>query len=391
MSRLHSTLAAALAVSIVSLAACSAHARSEEETVRLSNEVLREFLDLRVKQIPASLLSEGHGVAIIPNVIKVGLVVGGQHGKGVIVAREPDGSWRAPMFISFTGGSIGWQVGAQATDIILVFKTQKSVENLMRGKFTLGADAAVAAGPVGRRTSAATDAELKAEIYSYSRSRGLFAGLSIDGSVLQVHDDLNAAYYGPVAPGAPPQRVPESALALVQSIAKLCATPEVGEAGIPFEPLPAAREPTLAAPQPTISQPSLAPQSVVTQPIVTQPIVTQPLAPQPFAPQPVQELEELRGELVKAVANLHPLLDNSWRRYLALPDEVSQRTKRPPADEVLATLRRFDAVAANPQYQALQERGEFQTAHGLLRAYYESLTAIASSKLSLPPPPRVPR
>lgn len=390
MSRLYSMFSAAL-ISIVSLGAGSVHGRSEEETVRLSNEVLREFLDLRVKQIPASLLSEAHGVAIIPNVIKVGLVVGGQHGKGVIVAREPDGSWRAPMFISFTGGSIGWQVGAQATDIILVFKTQKSVENLMRGKFTLGADAAVAAGPVGRRTSAATDAELKAEIYSYSRSRGLFAGLSIDGSVLQVHDDLNASYYGPIAPGAPPQRVPESALALVQTIAKLCATAEVAEAVIPFEPLPPAREPTLAGPQPAITQPSFAPQPMATQTIVTQPMVTQSLAPQPFAPQPVQELEELRGELVKAVGNLNPLLDNSWRRYLSLPEEISQRNKRPKADDVLSTLRRFDAVAANPQYQALQERGEFQSAHGLLRAYYESLTAVASSKLSLPPPPRVPR
>ena len=385
MSRLNWMIVAALAVSLSPLATGRAVARSEEETVRLSNEVLKEFLDLRVKQIPASLLAEAHGVAIIPNVIKVGLVVGGQHGKGVMVAREPDGSWRAPMFVSLTGGSIGWQVGAQATDIVLVFKTQKSVEGLMRGKFTLGADAAVAAGPVGRRTSAATDSELKAEIYSYSRSRGLFAGLSIDGSVLQVHDDLNAAYYGPVAPGAPPQTVPQSALTLVQTIAKLCAAPEVAEAGVPFEPLPAAREPTLAGPQPAITQ-QLAP-----QPMVTQPMPAHQFAPQSFAPQPVQELEELRSELAGAAANLNPLLDNGWRRYLALPEEISQRNKRAPANEVLATLRRFDAVAENPQYRALQERGEFQTAHGLLRAYYESLTAIASSKLSLPPPPRVPR
>src|SRR5262245_42119336 len=115
MKSLHWLIAAAVAVSLSPLAAGRAAARSEEETVRLSNEVLREFLELRVKQIPASLLSEAHGVAIIPNVIKVGLVVGGQHGKGVIVAREPDGSWRAPVVISFTGGRLGWQVRAQGT------------------------------------------------------------------------------------------------------------------------------------------------------------------------------------------------------------------------------------------------------------------------------------
>jgi lipid-binding SYLF domain-containing protein len=334
-----------------------AAARSEEETVRLANEVLKEFLDLRVKQIPASLLAEAHGVAIIPNLVKVGLVVGGQHGKGVIVAREADGSWRAPMFISLTGGSIGWQVGAQATDIVLVFKTQKSVEGLMRGKFTLGADAAVAAGPVGRRTSAATDAELKAEIYSYSRSRGLFAGLSIDGSSLQVHDDLNAAYYGPAVPGGPPQTVPESALQLVQAIARLCSPAEVVQAA------PAAGLPPLEA-------------------------VPTPATPRP---QPMADTGAIQAELARSLADLNPLLDEGWQRYLAMPAEVYQRGRAPAPDALLAVLKRFDAVAQNPQYRSLQERREFQTAHGLLRAYYEALAAAGAPKLSLPPPPSVPR
>jgi lipid-binding SYLF domain-containing protein len=361
--------------------------------------VLKEFLDLRVKQIPASLLSEAHGVAIIPNVIKVGLVVGGQHGRGVIVVREADGSWRAPMFLSLTGGSIGWQAGAQATDIVLVFKTQKSVDGLMRGKFTLGADAAVAAGPLGRRTSAATDAELKAEIYSYSRSRGLFAGVSLDGSAVQIHDDLNAAYYGVATPGAPPQQVPESALQLVQSIARLCSASEVvapGQAAVPIETLPAGREPTLAGPQlqgalqPSVQpapQPA-APQSVITSPAFPQPSLPQAGLPQAGLPAASLDLDELRSELAKASANLGPMLDNSWRRYLSLPPEISQRGRGPARDDLLAALRRFDAVAENPQYRALQERGEFQTTHGLLRAYYEALNAAASSRLSLPPPPR---
>jgi lipid-binding SYLF domain-containing protein len=333
-----------------------AAARSEEETVRLANEVLKEFLDLRVKQIPASLLAEAHGVAIIPNVIKVGLVVGGQHGKGVVVVREPDGSWRAPMFVSLTGGSIGWQVGAQSTDVVLVFKTQKSVEGLFRGKFTLGADAAVAAGPIGRRAGAATDAELKAEIYSYSRSRGLFAGVSLDGSALQVHDDANAAYYGAAAPGGAPPAVPQSALTLVQSIAQLTAVP----------------------------------QSVQAAPAVG-PDLTPVPTPAARRPEPLGGLAALQAELAKSATDLSPLLDDAWRRYLALPAEVYERGRAPSADVLVATLRRFEAVAQNPQYRALAERAEFQATHGLLRAYYEALSATASPQLSLPPPPSVPR
>lgn len=352
-----------------------AHARSEEQTVRLANEVLQEFLDLRVKQIPASLLSEAHGVAIIPNVIKVGLVVGGQHGKGVVVVREPDGSWRAPMFVSLTGGSIGWQAGAQSTDIVLVFKTQKSVEGLFRGKFTLGADAAIAAGPIGRRAGAATDAELKAEIYSYSRSRGLFAGVSLDGSSLQVHDDANAAYYGVAAPGGAPPAVPESALALVQSIARLTAAPQIVPA------TPRGREPL---------SPIDIPQGNIVNDKDSRPLhsVPTPAAPRP---QPRGELAALQAELAKAATSLSPLLDDAWRRFLALPAEVFERGRAPRADVLLATLRRFEAVAQNPQYRALHERGEFQSTHGLLRAYYEALSASASPQLSLPPPPSVPR
>jgi len=200
-----------------------AHARNEDQTIRAAHEVLQQFLDLQIRQIPDSMLAEAHGVAIIPDVIKRGFVLGGQRGKGVVIVRQPDGSWRAPSFITITGGSIGWQAGAQSTDFVLVFKTQQSVEGLMRGKFTLGADAAVAAGPVGRRAGASTDTELKAEIYSYSRSRGLFAGVSLEGSALQVDDIANAAYYGAAAPGNTVPPVPQSALELVEIIARLTA------------------------------------------------------------------------------------------------------------------------------------------------------------------------
>jgi lipid-binding SYLF domain-containing protein len=148
------------------------------------------------KTIPEFLLQDAVGIAIIPDVVKLGFIIGGEHGKGVLLLKSQDGSWSNPIFITLSGGSIGWQVGAQSADIILVFKTKRSVDGVLSGKFTLGVDVAAAAGPLGRRASASTDMELKAEIYSYSRSRGFFAGLSLDGAVLQIDDQGNAAFYG---------------------------------------------------------------------------------------------------------------------------------------------------------------------------------------------------
>jgi lipid-binding SYLF domain-containing protein len=114
----------------------------------------------------------------------------------VLLVRESGGGWSDPVFVSLTGGSIGWQVGGTSTDVILVFKNRKGVEGLLKGKFTLGADAAVAAGPVGRSAEAATDVMLKSEILSYSRSRGLFAGVSLEGAALLIDEDATDAYYG---------------------------------------------------------------------------------------------------------------------------------------------------------------------------------------------------
>lgn len=168
----------------------------EREKVDLATVILDEINQIPEKGIPPSLLANAAGVAIIPNVIKVGLMVGGRFGKGVLLLRNEQGNWSDPVFISLTGGSLGWQIGAQSTDVILVFKTPRSVAGILNGKFTLGADAAVAAGPVGRNLSGATDPTLSAEIYSYSRSRGLFAGVSLEGSILQVDDPANVAYYG---------------------------------------------------------------------------------------------------------------------------------------------------------------------------------------------------
>ena len=142
---------------------------------------------------------------------------------GVVVLRDENGGWRPPIFITITGGSFGWQIGVQATDIVLVFKTKTSVEHLIRGTFTIGGDVAVAAGPVGRQAEAATDARLKAEIFSYSRSRGLFAGLALDGSVIQVDTQANVVYYRSASTGqaGQPQTLPPSAARLLGEIGKL--------------------------------------------------------------------------------------------------------------------------------------------------------------------------
>ena len=171
----------------------------QEEDERASNavKVLDEVMRMPEQAIPNKLLETAHAVAVIPGVVKAGLVVGGRHGKGLVSVRSADGTWSHPSYISLTGGSIGFQAGVQSTDVVLVFRTPRGVDSIVHGKFTLGADAAVAAGPVGRTAQASPDGQLKAEIYAYSRSRGLFAGVALDGAVLSIDNDANESVYGP--------------------------------------------------------------------------------------------------------------------------------------------------------------------------------------------------
>jgi lipid-binding SYLF domain-containing protein len=179
---------------------------SEQETERANNavRVLKEIMSAPDKRVPAEMLANAYAVAVIPDVIKAGFVIGGRHGVGLVSVKAADSTWSNPSFVSMTGGSIGFQAGIQSTDVILVFRTQRGVDSIVHGKFTLGADASVAAGPVGRDAHVATDAQLKAEIYSYSRSRGLFAGIALDGSVLAIDNDANQAVYGE---GVTPRRI----------------------------------------------------------------------------------------------------------------------------------------------------------------------------------------
>jgi len=167
----------------------------EEGRLLMATQVLDEIRASRDSAIPDRLLDRAYGIVVVPSVTKVAFIAGGRWGKGAMVVRDKDGRFTNPIFINLAGGSVGWQWGAQSTDIVLVFTTRAGVEGITGGKLTLGADASVAAGPVGRSASAATDQNFAAEVYSYSRSRGLFAGIALDGTSLSVDRKANAAYY----------------------------------------------------------------------------------------------------------------------------------------------------------------------------------------------------
>jgi lipid-binding SYLF domain-containing protein len=195
-SVLRRTALVAILAALTSFYAASALAGNREEArVLTATQVLQEMQQMPDQFAPDWLLARAYGIAVIPNVIKVGFVAGGRRGQGLLTVRDQSGRWSNPAFVSLTGGSFGWQAGVQSTDIILVFTTRASVDGISDGKVTLGADASVAAGPVGRQASGATDVNFRAEVYSYSRTRGLFAGIALDGSALTIDRKANAAYY----------------------------------------------------------------------------------------------------------------------------------------------------------------------------------------------------
>lgn len=324
----------------------------EEQIVAASTTVLNEAMAAPGNAIPQAMLDDCHGVAIIPNVVKGSFIVGARHGRGLLFVRESNvtetgGVWHAPVFITLTGGNIGWQIGVQSSDIVLVFKTARSIQGLLSGKLTLGADAAAAAGPVGRETAVATDGKLQAEIYTYSRSRGLFAGVSIDGSVIQIDRFATGAYYPSTGPGQPVV-VPESAGNLTMAIAHF--------AGHAPPVTPAADGVSVGA---------------------NMGLVQQNVA---------RESEVLRTQITQIAPRLYQLLDDQWTNYLALPISMV-RGENPSPEDLKQTIDHFAAVATNPQYQTLAARPEFRSVESLLQHYQQSLTATAGS-LNLPPPPQ---
>jgi lipid-binding SYLF domain-containing protein len=179
------------------VAPVSAGAPSNEKTLEHAAEVLTELSGIPLKEIPPRLLSEAQGVAIIPRVVRAGFVIGGRGGHGIVLARDKDGRWGEPVFVDLGGASVGFQAGVESTDVVLVFRTHKSLERLLegKGKLTLGGDASISAGPLGRDAMIGTDARLDGEILSYSRSRGLFAGVSFDGAVIRTDRASTAMFH----------------------------------------------------------------------------------------------------------------------------------------------------------------------------------------------------
>ncbi len=324
----------------------------ETVTVQNAARVLQESVNIP-SGIPLGLMSNAQALVIIPDVLKLGFIVGGRRGHGVVVVRTQDGSWSNPVFVTITGGSVGYQAGVQATDVILVFRSNKSVGNLLSGQFTLGADAAVAAGPVGRQAAASTNIQMQAEIYSYSRSRGLFAGVSLDGSALQIDSESNATYYA--SPGIAPFDVlagrvghtPAEVTFLKDLLTKYAPPVPGATVGVDLSTLPG---PTNASPN----------------------------------------LEATRQQLAASSAQLQSRLEPNWRQYLALPPGVASPGPSPSVPAVNETLRRFDTVARDSQYQVLTQMPEFRTTYGLLRQYAGGLSELASRPIAtstMPPPP----
>ncbi len=198
-------LHACLAVAVLLFALPAAAASKEEQRVADSADVLDQFLRIPEQSIPPAMLARAYAVAVVPSVVRIGFGLGARRGKGILVVRQEDGSWSNPAFITLTGGSFGFQAGVQRTDVVLVFKTRRGVDNITNGKLTLGADASVAAGPVGRSVEGATDIRFQAEIVSYSRARGIFAGISFAGSGVTMDRKANAAFYS--SPSMTPEKI----------------------------------------------------------------------------------------------------------------------------------------------------------------------------------------
>ncbi len=170
--------------------------REEDARARNAIRVMTDIQAIPESAIPDKLLDEARAIVVVPDTIKAGLVLGGRRGRGMMSVKTRENTWSNPVFVTLTGGSIGFQAGVQSADVVLAFRTDRGLESIVNGKFTLGADAGVAAGPLGRHAATATDGELKAEIWSWSRARGLFAGVALDGAVLSIDDEANAAAYG---------------------------------------------------------------------------------------------------------------------------------------------------------------------------------------------------
>lgn len=193
-------LAAIIAVGVLAptLLRAASDRADDIQRIQSATAVFRQIMQTPDKAIPSTILGSAQCIAIIPGEKKAAFGIGGSYGKGLVTCRNPRtaSGWSAPLFITIGGGSFGFQIGGQSSDVVMVFQNRQGVESLLSNKFKVGADANAAAGPVGRHAEAATDVALNAQILTYSRSKGAFAGVSLNGAVVQPDDTGNAAMYG---------------------------------------------------------------------------------------------------------------------------------------------------------------------------------------------------
>jgi lipid-binding SYLF domain-containing protein len=335
-----------------------------EMVVVNATTVFAQAMVMPQNEIPRSLLANAQAVVIVPSMVRGAFVVGVQHGRGVLVMRDAQGGWQPPRMVQITGGSFGYQIGVQATDLVLVLRTPQSVANLLRGTLKVGVDASAAAGPIGRQTSAATDLQLQAEILSYSRARGAFVGVAIDGSVISLDPAAEAMYYQ--VPGA----VPASALQLLQV---LTAYSVVMPAAVIQAP------PAVAAASPP--QPAIASAIPAQQPAAGGWVTAGQRTGNTGNP------EVARQQVDRASRQLSANLDENWKRYLALPPEMYTPNQVPNPQVVQQAVARYEDVSRRPEYAALYTRPEFQETLRSLRELGDVRTASHTSP-ALPPPPR---
>ena len=214
---------------LVGTPALAAAADGEAERLAEGYVVLQEIMDAPDASIPEAILDRATAIAVFPSTVRAGFIFGGQRGRGFIAARDPDtGAWSPPAFLTLTGGSIGLQVGAQQADVVLLIQNRRGLARLLGNQFKLGGDASAAVGPVGRSLEASTDLQMTAEILSYSRSRGVFAGVTLGGATLRADRDANERFYGVrldsrqiVLEGRTGAALPEAAARLQQALDRL--------------------------------------------------------------------------------------------------------------------------------------------------------------------------
>jgi lipid-binding SYLF domain-containing protein len=180
---------------LVTLTAVASDREDDVKRTHKAAEVFKDIMNTPDQGIPHDLLQSAKCIAIIPGDVKFAFIFGGSYGRGLATCRTDHG-WSAPMFVAIDGGSVGYQIGGSSTDIVMLFMNDRALKSLLSDKFKLGADASVAAGPVGRNAAAGTDLKLNAEILSYSRAKGVFVGVSLDGAVVQADKSGDKAMYG---------------------------------------------------------------------------------------------------------------------------------------------------------------------------------------------------